>query len=432
MSRRNGPCLWTPIPPSGPAPCDRYKHSCCAHSDSIYLLGGRGKNLLNDFWKYNVVRNEWVELDCSCDEAPEEVEEHTMVTYQGLLYVFGGMIDSGYSGRKTPLWLYDTDKERWLNWEGRNINSQSTAPVNRKGHSAVVFEPAMYIYGGYIDMKGSSQEFWRFDFDTRAWSMLAPVQGEASPGPRHGHSAMTYQDCMYLFGGLMGLREQSDFWRWSFSSCSWSSIKSLSGPSKLVGHSAVGYRDNMLVFGGGGTQSSPRNSLWRFSFAAQGWERLATLTGNSPPCKIHHCSTGLGPSYQPQASTHGPLGEGHLDRHRHTGAKLRPFKNKCFPSEGGIELETFCVENKHNSSEHSGSCNGQAGSKARGKQPALRGTCLTFENQEAFSKGWNCDSDSGTEESMALHLPDLLLVLGGRPMGGHPGISVWQLTLTDL
>ena len=37
-------------------------------------------------------------------------------------------------------------------------------PTNRKSHSAVVFGSSMFVYGGYVDMRGSSQEFWRLDF----------------------------------------------------------------------------------------------------------------------------------------------------------------------------------------------------------------------------------------------------------------------------
>ncbi|XP_070980020.1 uncharacterized protein [Oncorhynchus clarkii lewisi] len=93
----------------------------------------------------------------------------------------------------------------------------------------------MYIYGGYIDMIGSSQEFWKLDFDTKLWTLLDCIQMEVGPGPRHSHSAMTVLDCMYLFGGL---REQRDLWRWNSTCHSWSCLNAMSGPSKLVGHSA--------------------------------------------------------------------------------------------------------------------------------------------------------------------------------------------------
>lgn len=54
MNQGSGACLWTPVPQHCPAPCDRYKHASCAHRGHVYLLGGREKCSLRDFWKYNV------------------------------------------------------------------------------------------------------------------------------------------------------------------------------------------------------------------------------------------------------------------------------------------------------------------------------------------------------------------------------------------
>lgn len=41
---------------------------------------------------------------------------------------------------------------------------QTQTPTNRKGHSAVVVGSDMLVYGGFVDMKGSSQDFWSLDF----------------------------------------------------------------------------------------------------------------------------------------------------------------------------------------------------------------------------------------------------------------------------
>lgn len=54
MNQGSGACLWTPVPQHCPAPSDRYKHASCAHRGHVYLLGGREKCSLRDFWKYNV------------------------------------------------------------------------------------------------------------------------------------------------------------------------------------------------------------------------------------------------------------------------------------------------------------------------------------------------------------------------------------------
>ncbi|XP_052421478.1 actin-fragmin kinase [Carassius gibelio] len=418
MNQGSSACLWTSVPQHCPAPCDRYKHASCAHRGYVYVLSGRERHLLRDFWKYNVVCDKWAELPCDSEEAPEELEEHTMVAYQGFLYVFGGMQDSSYTKSIMPLWVFDTVKDSWINWKTGSETSQGGTPANRKGHSAVIFGSSMYVYGGYIDMRGSTKEFWKFDFDSRVWSLLSSVEG--GPGPRHGHSAMTYQDSMYLYGGLQGLREQKDLWSWSCASQTWSYINFHSGPSRLVGHSAVLFKDSMLIFGGGETQSSPQSSLWRFNLTTKTWKKLGLLPGSPSLCRIHHCSIGIGQSFQPTSPNSIYLRK--IPNSHNIYNQLRPFKNKCQPSRASlqepcIELQTFHMDKKKYLSDLSIAVT----------DTKLKGTCFT---QEAISEKRNSgDLAEETEDAMFLHMPDLLLVLGGKPLQGSQVISVWHMTM---
>lgn len=207
-----------------------------------------------------------------------------------------------------------------------------------------------------------------------------------------------------------------------------------SGPVRLVGHTAVAYKDRMLLFGGGLSQNSPNNCLWSFNFSTHTWGQMASLPGSSPPDKIHHCCTGLGPSYR--SETGGPWpGCG-----QRTRVLTRPFKNRCFPaplsflgSQGAIELQTFSLDQSHGGR-----------TTASEQEPTNRDTernrsGLTFENK-ALKKTWSCTEDQLSEEREEeeqeedishQHLPDLLLVLGGRPCTLHGPLSVWQMTLSD-
>jgi len=38
----------------------------------------------------------------------------------------------------------------------------SDGPCIRRYHTAVVYNGAMYVYGGYVDIKGSSSELWKY------------------------------------------------------------------------------------------------------------------------------------------------------------------------------------------------------------------------------------------------------------------------------
>lgn len=175
---QSSPCLWTQLPQSSGSPCDRFKHACCSHDGNVYILGGRDSSCLRDFWRYSVVCNEWMELSCTGEAAPEELEEHSMVAHEGFLYVFGGMLDSAYTNRRCPLWVFDIAKQKWIHCQGKLSRPQTQKPSNRKAHSAVVLGSAMLLYGGLVDMKGSSQEFWSLDFvaeEVKLWKSFIHV-----------------------------------------------------------------------------------------------------------------------------------------------------------------------------------------------------------------------------------------------------------------
>lgn len=88
-----------------------------------------------------------------------------------------------------------------------------------------------------------------------------------NPGSRHNHSAVMFENYMYIFGGLKNHTELADFWRFDCVNKKWEEVKSRS-PGPLHGHSACVAAKIMFVFGGshGGTLS---NELWCFYFGKQ-------------------------------------------------------------------------------------------------------------------------------------------------------------------
>lgn len=90
-------------------------------------------------------------------------------------------------------------------------------PKGRRGHTALVYKGSMLIYGGYQDLRGSSNELWSFHFETESWHLLSPLRPNDStlrPSGRHKHSAVFHDGAMWIFGGMMDLQEKSDLWRW--------------------------------------------------------------------------------------------------------------------------------------------------------------------------------------------------------------------------
>lgn len=52
----------------------------------------------------------------------------------------------------------------WLTFIKWNLDV--VAPKGRRGHTALVHNGSMLIYGGYQDLKGSCGELWAFHFGT--------------------------------------------------------------------------------------------------------------------------------------------------------------------------------------------------------------------------------------------------------------------------
>lgn len=444
MKEESGDWLWEPIPPRSLAPCDRFKHACAMYGGFIYIFGGRNNTMLSDFWRYRIAYNEWEPLVC-CEESPEKLEGHSMVAYQGVLYVFGGMLDSGFTQGKTPLWLYNIDSEGWTWRQTKDTELEFTGPMNRKGHSAVVFEAGMYVYGGYLDLKGASEEFWFLNFDSMKWTCLPPVSCDCGPGPRYGHSSVVYNDAMYVFGGLVGMVEKNDFWTWNFYSQVWSIIKSSSGPPKLMGHSSVVFEDCMLVFGGGKPNDSPSSHLWTFQFCSQTWKKISSKDV-VPISKMYHSLLGVGSSFQ-QNIKFSNQSKDHLNQMLKEGQQPRstsnPFQiqrsNKVSTITNGIEMKIFTQ------------CPGlslSASKQTFSKYCATEGqTVLPEVETSFFNPMFGCpeenedmtgfpkkDDDVTVQQrnysDVAVnHFPDVLLLIGGKPLAGCSSISLWQMKM---
>lgn len=113
-----------------------------------------------------LVEGRWSQLQPT-GEKPPCLQEHTAVAYKDGLYVFGGEVGFS-SATETPLWYYDIKRNTW-----RKVKTQKgvSVPRGRRGHSALIHKNSMLIYGGYQDLRGSSNELWSFDFGTYIFSI---------------------------------------------------------------------------------------------------------------------------------------------------------------------------------------------------------------------------------------------------------------------
>ncbi|KAL4711181.1 hypothetical protein ACJJTC_011313 [Scirpophaga incertulas] len=235
----------------GGGPCARGKHAAALLDGWLYVLGGRGAGgslPLRDCWRYCLASGVWERVEMKGDPPPA-LQEHSATAHEGRLYIFGG--EAGAHSTETPLWEYDTETQLWRKLpgsssspprrrgarDGRGVAAAAAAgPRGRRGHSAHALRDCLLIYGGYKDLRGSTNELWAFHYESSTWHQVRT----ATAGPaRHRHAAALRGPRLYVHGGRCDLRECADLWLYDTLSRTWAAVRSSRAPRGRSGHAPL-------------------------------------------------------------------------------------------------------------------------------------------------------------------------------------------------
>lgn len=230
--------------------------------DKIRLLGGTKDHIPDDIdLRFLDAKNpvvvtgaRWTKVKQRNRGGPEPWSQgSTCVHYDGKLYLLGGERRNKHNKIWSELMnLYPgrmpTEQER-LQWMAENASR---------------LERCM-SFDQYID------GFWSFDLKTLNWKKLRSViRG------RCFHSAVVYNDAMYVLGGLSSKESPrlDKLWKYNFTSQTWSSVKCKGRlPKSRSEHSALVHQDSMYIFGGE-INGDPCNELWEFNFSSSRWTKI--------------------------------------------------------------------------------------------------------------------------------------------------------------
>lgn len=128
---------------------------------------------------------------------------HAAVAVGERIYTFGGYC-TGESSRvycSMDVHVLNTKTFRWLKHPVSDLNYfeyDDILPYKRYGHTAVLHEEMIYVWGGRNDRSSCSVLFC---FNTKWHCWTAPQTTGDLPEARDGHTACIWQDKMYIFGG---------------------------------------------------------------------------------------------------------------------------------------------------------------------------------------------------------------------------------------
>lgn len=108
------------------------------------------------------------------------------------MYILGGFAGS----RNTAdLMRYNFATHAWT------VQLGPDALTQRRGHTSVVHEDKMLIFGGKDSL--SLNDFAEYSFTTGKWRVIDP-EGEVPPR-RHFHTSVLHDGKMWVFGGLSNI-----------------------------------------------------------------------------------------------------------------------------------------------------------------------------------------------------------------------------------
>uniref|UniRef100_A0AAF5PSP2 Kelch domain-containing protein family protein n=1 Tax=Wuchereria bancrofti TaxID=6293 RepID=A0AAF5PSP2_WUCBA len=294
---------WTITIEGGPK---RVNHAAVALNDQIYSFGGYCSGELYDGsqpvdvhvldtgnyrWRKLTVRTDNNESkttypSVSQNNWPYQRYGHTVVEYNGKAYLWGGRNDE--FGACSKMYCFDPEAVTWS-----VVPSEGEAPPARDGHSAVVVDDLMFMFGGFEeDSQRFSQETFAYNFKRRKWYELKTT-GEL-PQWRDFHTACVINKKMYIFGGRSDLHgafhSSRDYYSdvlkvLNLKTGRWEDPKVTGDcPCGRRSHSAWVRNNKMYIFGGYlGTENRHLNELHEFDPATSCWRRLKPFgTGPSP------------------------------------------------------------------------------------------------------------------------------------------------------
>uniref|UniRef100_A0A0G4GFY8 RING-type domain-containing protein n=1 Tax=Chromera velia CCMP2878 TaxID=1169474 RepID=A0A0G4GFY8_9ALVE len=227
------------------APPARSGAQAVAYNGSVYIFGGYTKKdgeYFNDVWCFEPARNRWRLLQTAGEAAPKRTD-HSCTVAGGLMFVFGGSDGRQRFDDLRTLNLQVTP-QRWMECKS------SRHPSGRFGHSAVIWENSMYVFGGW-DGHDTLAELWEYMIPTNTWTKL---DGRGNlPQSRYRHSAVAICGSVFIFGGVdKGQNRFRDLFEFDCTSLTWMEVITQGHPpTARTFHRAVTCDDGRMYILGG-------------------------------------------------------------------------------------------------------------------------------------------------------------------------------------
>lgn len=193
---------WTIPNPTGQRPLGRYGHkivTIASEQTRLYLFGGQFDDTyfsdlaMFDLSSFRRPDSHWVFLKPNGFNPPA-ITNHTMVTYDEKIWVFGG--DTIDEGLLNSVFMYDPMKNAWT-----LVETTGAIPPPMQEHAAIVYKDLMCVVGGKDAEDNYLNSVYFLNLKSLKWFRL-PFYNTNIPQGRSGHSVtLLKNDELLIMGG---------------------------------------------------------------------------------------------------------------------------------------------------------------------------------------------------------------------------------------
>lgn len=263
-------CMWSA---RSPMPIATRGHASAVYKNKIYIFGGASDvqadnpdvTEYTDVFAYDIETNQWEQKQ----PMPIGLYDLTAHTIGGKIYIFGGYGNGGFIN---SVMEFDPENNSWL--------QKSPMPTYRYTFMSAEVEGKVYVIGGQGTIDNGPWESgkpWEdknhveiYDPETNSWS-----NGNSAPIEISGGTSCTMSDDIYIFGGYIDGKSTSDTYVYNVTNDLWTKRT----PSLLArnGHTCVSVGSDFYLMGGRNSQSSLLDSVEMYSFEKDIWRQVSYL-----------------------------------------------------------------------------------------------------------------------------------------------------------
>ena len=254
------------------SPTNRSENAFVKAGDKLYLLGGRGMKQLEI---YDPATNTW----SKGSTPPVEMHHFQAVSWQGLIYVMGGL--TGKWPFELPLshiYIYNPLEDHWT------VGPEVPANRRRGAAGVTVYNDKIYIVCGIVNGHTSGWVSWLDEYDpsTNRWNKLPDA-----PRSRDHLQTAVVNNKLIVTGGRKSGFEGKGFEAtigetdvYDFTTGVWMTLPEGTGdiPTQRAGCTVAAHQDELIVIGGeSGSQVKAHSDVEALNINTGQWRTMPPL-----------------------------------------------------------------------------------------------------------------------------------------------------------